>query len=286
LPASPNTSGSIFAIGGREDRVGAKDLLHRFVEICGAHEARIVVLSTASREPIERLAEYRAAFEAIGVAEVACFHQEERAEANDPKLLAAIDAADGIFMTGGNQLKLVTTLAGSDLEKRLRERHVSGLHLAGTSAGASALSAVMIARGKARSAARLSSLRMSPGLAILPGIIVDQHFRERDRIGRLIAAILCNPGMLGFGLDEDTAFELDAQNQVRVMGKGTLTIVDASRLAATDIGRIPEDSPAAFAGLQLHALSAGWTFDTVTRQVGPPPDLVDESSAPSEPDSA
>jgi cyanophycinase len=227
-----------------------------------------MVLSTASRDPRRRVAEYQRAFAALGVNDLSFFHQEQRSEAGDPDLLAAAKKADGVFFTGGNQLKLVSNIGGTPLETVLREQHLRGLHLGGTSAGASALSAVMIARGTGRSSARLSSVRMSPGLGFLAGIIVDQHFRERDRFGRLLATVLCNPSMLGFGLDEDTAFSLDANDRVSVFGGGTLTIVDGTHLEASSIDEVPDDAPAAFAGMRLHVLSAGWTYDLRSGRVG------------------
>jgi cyanophycinase len=267
LPDSGSHRGLLFAIGGREARSGAQEVLSQFVALCGGPQIRLVVLSTASREPGQRVAEYRRAFAALGVGDIAFFHQDQRDEAADPALLAAIGRADAVFLTGGNQLKLVSVIGGTPLASLLRDRHSQGLHLGGTSAGASAMSSVMIARGTGRSAARLSSVRMSPGLGFLPGIIVDQHFRERDRFGRLLAAVLCNPSMLGFGLDEDTAFALDTAHHVRVFGTGTLTIVDGSHLQATDIDDVPDDLPAAFAGMRMHVLSAGWTYDLATGRV-------------------
>lgn len=269
---SRSARGSLFAIGGRETKQG-EDLavLGRFVSLCGSSAARIVVLSAASPDPRKRVIEYGAAFRSLGVSDLSFFYTSRRGEAADPAVLAAIDRADGVFLTGGNQLKLVTTLGGTALEARLRSRHLEGLHLGGTSAGASAMSAVMIARGNGRSAARLSSVRLSSGFGILPGVIVDQHFRERDRFGRLLAAVLCNPSMLGFGLDEDTAFVLDPNDQVSVLGSGTLTIVDGSELEQSNVDVVPEDSPAAFAGMRMHVLSAGWTFSLVDKRVGAPP---------------
>jgi cyanophycinase len=134
------------------------------------------------------------------------------------------------------------------------------------------MSTVMIARGAGQSAARFSAVRMSPGLGFIGDVIVDQHFRERDRFGRLLAAVLCNPSMLGFGLDENTAFVLDAAGGVSVCGSGTLTVVDGSGLEATNIDEVPEDSPSAFAGMRLHALSAGWgtTCAPCCHQQSPP----------------
>jgi cyanophycinase len=267
LPGKAATCGRIVAIGGAEIRSGDLDVLGHFVACCGGHGARVAVLTTASREPAERNRDYAAAFRALGVEEVAFFHQEHREEASDPALLAAVDAADGVFFTGGSQLKLVSTIAGTPLEARLRARYFAGMTLGGTSAGASALSTVMIARGEGRVAARLAAVRMSPGLGFVPQAIIDQHFRERDRLGRLIAAVLCNPGMLGLGLDEGAAFVLDPVGCLSVVGRGTLTVVDGSALEATNVAAVPDQAPAAYAGVRLHALCAGWSYDLATRRV-------------------
>jgi cyanophycinase len=240
----------------------------------------LIVLSAAASQPERKRTEYEKAFGRLGVRRVSTFHQDRREDAEDRALLRAVDHADGVFFTGGNQLKLVTTLGGTSLEARLRERHLSGLHLGGTSAGASAMSAVMIARGQGRSSPRLSSIRLSPGLGMLPHAIVDQHFRERDRFGRLLAAVLCNPSMLGFGVDEDTAFVLDPAGRVSVVGNGTVTIVDGSDLLGTNLDELEEEEPAAFAGMRLHVLSQGWTFDVAQRRVElPSPDREERFAA-------
>jgi len=267
LPSSSEQRGTFYAVGGREVRDGYPVVLSQFISLCGGPRARFTVISTASRQPRQRMAEYRMAFSAVGVDHASFFHQDSREDTRDRELLAAVEDSDGVFFTGGSQLKLVSTIGGTRLETLLRERHRCGLHLGGTSAGASALSAVMIARGTGRSTARFSSVQMAPGLGFLPQIIIDQHFRERDRYGRLLAAVLCNPSMLGFGLDENTAFALDASNRVTVTGNGTLTIVDGIHLDSTNIDEVPDDAPAAFAGMRLHALSAGWTYDLSTRRV-------------------
>lgn len=267
MPADSAKRGSVFAIGGREVRSSNLDVLASFVSCCGGHDARLVVLTAASRDPAARVPEYDAAFRALGVHQVAHFHQEQRDEASDPALLAAVETADGVFFTGGSQLKLVSTIGGTPLAARLRARHLAGMHVGGTSAGASAMSAVMIARGTGGLGARLASVRMSPGLGFLPDVIVDQHFRERDRIGRLIAAVLCNPSMLGFGLDENTAFVLDPAGIVSVCGSGTLTIVDGAGIEVSNVDEIPDDAPAAYAGVRLHALTAGWSYDLAKRLV-------------------
>jgi cyanophycinase len=276
LRASHPQRGALFAIGGREDRRGNLEVLGEFVKLCGGRTARLVVLTTASSNADERAAEYDAAFRSLGVDQLSFFHQYQRSEASEPGLLTAIDQANAVFITGGNQLKLVTTLAGTPLEARLRERFRNGLHLGGTSAGASAMSTVMIARGKARSAARLSSLRMSPGFGLVPELIIDQHFRERDRFGRLLAAVLCNPSKLGFGLDENTAFVLDPDDVVEVVGSGSLTIVDGSGLEETNLDTVPEDEPAAFSGMRINVLTSGWRYHLAERRVERPPQELEE----------
>ncbi len=257
-----STRGLIYAIGGRE----SAEVLEPFVSHCGGPASRLIVLSTASDEPERKADQYRSSFRSLGVDNVSFLHPSSRADANASDLMDEVDRADAIFFTGGNQLKLVSTLGGTLLEAKLHQRHHAGLHLGGTSAGAAAMSAVMIARGRGRSMARLSSLRMSAGFGFLRNIIVDQHFRERDRYGRLLAAVLCNPSMLGFGLDENTAFAVDTDNQVTVYGKGALTIVDGLGLEATDVDEVPNDMPAGFTGMRMHSLTAGWTYDLNDRR--------------------
>ncbi len=269
--------GTLFAIGGREKKTSETPVLERFIALCGGADARLLVVSTASSDPTTKVAEYDAAFRACGAGDVAFVHPQKREEADAPKLLATLESATGVFLVGGNQLKLVSELAGSKLIERLGARYREGLHVGGTSAGASAFGAVMIARGRARSAARLDAPRMSPGFGLVSNLIFDQHFRARDRFGRLLAAVLCNPSLLGVGLDEDTALELDGRDRVRVMGSGSVTIVDGSRLEESDIGVVPEDSPAGFVGMQLHVLTEGWTGDLSEGRFVRPPRIVEDA---------
>lgn len=265
-----SSRGSLFVVGGGGDRRGDRVILQRFVQICGGPAARLLVLSTASSQPERQQREYEEAFDTLGVRHVSFFHQDRREEAENQNLLDAVDRADGVFLTGGGQLKLVTTIGGTSLDARLQQRYHDGLHVGGTSAGASALSAVMIARGRAREAPRTSSVVLSPGLGLLRHVIVDQHFRERDRFGRLLAAVLRNPAMLGFGVDEDTAFVLDPAERVTVSGKGTLTIVDGSDLEGSNLNYVAEDDAVSFAGMRIHVLGEGWSFDVSQRRVEMP----------------
>jgi cyanophycinase len=286
LGARESERGTLFAIGGREKKITEAKVLDDFVSLCGGAAARLLVVSTASREPEAKVAEYDAAFRALGAGDVAFVHPQNRAEAEDPKLLATLASSTGVFLAGGNQLKLVSELAGTKLIDGLCDRYRAGLHVGGTSAGASALCGVMIARGRARSAARLDSLRLTPGFGLLPNVILDQHFRERDRFGRLLAAVLCNPSFLGIGLDEDTALIVGGDDCFSVVGTGSVTIVDGSRLDENDIGVVPEESPAAFSGMRMHVLTEGWTYDLADGSIGrppPPPRATSQAEGSSDP---
>ncbi|MCH7602574.1 MAG: cyanophycinase [Planctomycetes bacterium] len=267
---SKPTRGNLFVVGGAEDKERGKLILRRFLDAAGAEAARILVVATASARPEKLLADYESAFRELGASDIHLCYQEQRADAQDPAVIALLRRATGVYFTGGDQLKLVTTLGGTGFASALHDCYRSGLHIGGTSAGASAMSTVMIARGRGRSAPRLASVRLSPGLGILRRVIVDQHFQERDRIGRLMAAVLRNPYMLGFGIDEDTAFIVSPDGRVEVLGRGTLTIVDGAELIGSSIADMKENEPIAFAGMKVHVLGTGWEFQIGSRAITVP----------------
>ena len=248
--------GALFLVGGKDGRNDGGVLIARFARLCGGASACVLVITSASEEPDRHRREYSAAFLEAGVRRVSFFHAAERAASDDPELLAALERADGVYFSGGGQRRLLAAMGGTRFAERLRERHREGLHVGGTSAGASAMSAVMIAQGEG------VSVELATGFGLAPEIIVDQHFRQRERLDRLIAAVLAHPTMLGFGLDEGTAVEIDASGRGEVVGAGTLTIVDGSRLLGS---RAP-----AFAGMRLHVLAEGWRYELATREAQPP----------------
>ena len=242
-------------VGGKDGRNDDRALIDRFVRLCGGASARVLVITSATANPERHRKEYDKAFSKSGAREVSVFHPEDRADSEDPELLSALARADGVYFTGGNQSKLVDAM-GPRFQNRLRERHRKGLHVGGTSAGASAVSSVMIKEGRGE------SVELSAGFGLLPEIIVDQHFRQRERLSRLIAAVLLHPANLGFGLDERTAVEIGPSGHAQVLGAGALTVVDGSDLIGS--------SPAAFAGMRVHVLTAGWRFHLATRAAEPP----------------
>ena len=204
-----SASGSLFIVGGKDGRNEDRILLDRFLELCGGRRARVLVITTASPEPERPHEEYAAAFSKLGARGVSILHPATRKDADAPALLSALDRAEGVYFSGGGQRRLVATLGGSKFDALLRERHRRGLPVGGTSAGASALSTVMLAGGKGRTALQTGSAELSTGFGLLPGVIVDQHFQQRKRMGRLFAAVTRNPEKLGFGVDEATAAEID-----------------------------------------------------------------------------
>jgi cyanophycinase len=179
--------------------------------------------------------------------------------------LRRLEEASGIFFTGGNQLRLTTLLGGTPVAKLIRLRNAHGVTVGGTSAGASILCEHMIAGGDEGSAIVAGSVRLAPGLGLTNRFIIDQHFRERDRLGRLLTAVAYNPFAVGIGLDEDTAAFIGPDEVVEVEGTGSVTLVDPSEVSFSSIGAVEDGQPACMLGLRLHMLVAGATFNLKTR---------------------
>ena len=197
--------GYVMVIGGAEDKVRERVILSRFVKLAGGDDARIAVISTASSLGPLAGEMYRRVFTELGAAEVHPIHTVTRAQCSDPIAVRSVREATGIFLTGGNQLRLSSTIGGTPLAQAVARRHREGAVVAGTSAGASAMSTHMVAFGASGATPKQRMVQMAAGLGILPGVIVDQHFEQRNRLGRLLAIIAQNPSLLGIGVDEDTA---------------------------------------------------------------------------------
>ncbi|HEX4825254.1 MAG TPA: cyanophycinase [Candidatus Polarisedimenticolaceae bacterium] len=257
--------GSIVAIGGAEDHLRDPEILRRFVDLCGGRRAKIAVVPTASeREDTGR--RYEEVFKGLGARGVRIFYFETRADGERESWIEAIGEAQGIFFTGGNQLRLSTVLGGTPAAKAFRRLNAAGVHIAGTSAGAAFISEHMIAFGDEGSTPRAGMVTLVPGLGLTNRIIVDQHFRQRDRLGRLLTALAYNPFAVGIGLDEDTAAFLDGDNVIEVAGSGAVTIVDPGAIQHTSIDAIKKGEAVSILGVQLHVLAAGGQFDLDNRR--------------------
>lgn len=257
--------GWIVPIGGGEEKEQHAVILERFVQLCGGRDARVAVIPTASKlaDTGDR---YAAIFKELGVADVEVMDFDTRRDSDESGRVAALADCDGVFLTGGNQLRLATLLGGTNVARALRELNARGGHIAGTSAGASFLSEHMIAFGDDDRTPHAGSVTLAPGLGLTNRVVIDQHFTQRGRLGRLITALAFNPFLVGLGLDEDTAAFIGPDQTVEVEGSGTLTIVDASKLKFSSMDRAAADDPVSMLGLTMHVLIRGATFNLHTRE--------------------
>ena len=258
------TRGWIVPIGGAENKENDRDILERFVQVSGGAAADLVVIPTASRLH-ETGPRYESLFNALGARRVTVMDFDTRRDCQEPGRLERLEAATGIFFTGGNQLRISTLLGGTPVARLIRARNAHGVTVGGTSAGASILSEHMIASGDEGSSVVAGSVRLAPGLGLTNRFIIDQHFRQRDRLGRLITALSYNPFAVGIGLDEDTAAFIGPDETIEVAGSGGVTVVDAGDVTYSSISEVGEGQPVCMLGLRLHILVAGATFNLHTR---------------------
>jgi cyanophycinase len=257
--------GWIIPIGGAEDKENSPLILQRFVQLAGGASADIVVIPTASqlRKTGPR---YESLFAELGAERVTALDFDTRRDAEEPSRLARLQQATGVFFTGGNQLRLSTLIGGTPVAKAVRALNAAGVPVAGTSAGAAFISEHMIAFGDEGSTPIAGSVRLAPGLGLTNRFIIDQHFRQRDRLGRLLTALAYNPFAVGIGLDEDTAAFIAPDNTVHVQGSGGITVVDAAEVQFSSMDSIGEGRPVCLLGMKLHILTQGATFNLHTRR--------------------
>src|SRR3989454_1567799 len=270
--------GRVRVIGGAEDRLGERVILSRFVELAGGDQARIAVISTASTLGDAATELYRHVLARAGAAKVTGLRPETREEANDPRTIEALKDVTGIFMTGGNQLRLSSVIGGTQLGAAILDAHGRGVVVAGTSAGASAVATHMMAFGSSRATPQYRMAHVSVGLGLLVNVVVDQHFEQRTRLGRLLAVVAQSPSLIGLGLDEDTAAIIDANDILEVIGRGSVTIVDGSDVV-TDAFQTSGHKPMMVSNARLHSIPSGYRFDLRARRVLPLDDSKTERIA-------
>jgi cyanophycinase len=257
--------GPIMAIGGAEDKVRARLILTAFHALAGGLDARIVIVPTASS--IENAGErYKALFLEMGAECAEVVYLADRADANRESAAEILSDATGIFLTGGNQLKLAAIVGGTLVARAVRDRQAAGAVVAGTSAGASILSSHMVAFGSSGAAPKMRMAQMTAGFGLISDTIVDQHFRQRDRFGRLMALVAASPALLGVGVDEDTAAMFHANGTLEVLGRHTVTIVDGTHIES-DVFRVKGHAPITVANAIVHILASGRKFDTLHRRL-------------------
>lgn len=257
--------GWIIPIGGAEDKENDPRILRRFVELCGGDQADIVVFPTASRLA-DTGTRYEKIFAELGAGKVTAIDFDTRRDTEEKSRLKRLEQASGIFFTGGNQLRITTLLGGTPVAKLIRQLNARGVPVGGTSAGAAILSEHMIAFGEEGGSPMAGSVRLAPGIGLTNRFIIDQHFRQRDRLGRLATALAFNPFAVGIGLDEDTAAFIGPDNTLEVEGSGAVTVIDAAGLQFSSMDRADEGEPVCLLGLSVHVLVRGATFNLHTRQ--------------------
>jgi cyanophycinase len=253
--------GYLVPIGGAEEKFHNPEILDKFVDICGGKDARIAIIPTAS-ELEDTGRNYEKLFRKIGIKHAEVLQLITRKDCQSDKYLDYIEKADGVFMTGGNQLRLSTTLGGTPVAQAIRRRNADGMHVAGTSAGAAFMPEHMIAGGEEGSTPSPDMVTMAPGL----GLTNDQHFRQRDRLGRLLTALAYNPFAVGIGLDEDTAAFIKPGDNLEVVGSGGITIIDPTKLSYSSMDRAKRGEPVSLIDVKLHILISGGCFEIESRK--------------------
>jgi cyanophycinase len=263
--AEGSQRGWIIPIGGAEEKENSPQILQRFVQLAGGRSADIVVIPTASqlRSTGPR---YERIFGELGAGRVTSLDFDTRRDCEEPGRLERLQQASAVFFTGGNQLRLGTLLGGTSVARAVRQLNAAGVPVAGTSAGAAFISEHMIAFGDEGSTPVAGSVRLAAGLGLTNRFIIDQHFRQRDRLGRLMTALAYNPFAVGLGLDEDTAAFIAPDNTVHVEGSGGITVVDAAEVQFSSMDSVNEGQPVCLLGVKLHILTQGATFNLHTRR--------------------
>ncbi len=267
-PTNGNRRGYVIPIGGGEDKAGTRRIHRRFLKLCGGRDARLVIIPTASRL-VDTGERYRDLYEDLGARRIHIAQIEDRKDAEKPEHLEKLAKATGIFMTGGNQLRLSTILGGTSLATAIRRQNAAGAHVAGTSAGAAYIPEHMIAFGEEGPRPVVGKVTLAPGLGLTNSVIVDQHFRQRNRLGRLLTSLAYNPFAHGIGLDEDTAAFIDADDKIEVMGSGGLTILDVSGLEHSSMPSADVGDVVQIIGVKLHILTDGARYDLRERTAVP-----------------
>ncbi|WOD15453.1 cyanophycinase [Paraburkholderia kirstenboschensis] len=250
------TRGFIVPIGGAENRVQNPVILRRFVKVCGGARAHIAVIPTASS--LDDIGDrYESVFSGLGAGRITILPFKSRADCESPKYLEVLDRVDGVFMTGGDQVRLAEMLIDTSAAQRLCGRNMHGMHIAGTSAGASAMSSAMIASGTSGATPRAGMVDLAMGLGLVSRFVIDQHFSQRDRLGRLLTAVASIPFGAGIGLDEDTAAFIGPDDTLEVVGSGSVTIIDGSNLRNSPADLTRHGEPVGLTGVRLHILTEG-----------------------------
>ncbi len=264
-PDPKSIQGQLIIIGGAEDKKNDCKVLREFIRQSGGRQAHIVVMTVATDLPGEVGADYRDVFERLGVEDVRIIDTPNREAADRPETLAAMEWATGVYFTGGDQARITSCLQDTACDRCLHQRYAEGLVIGGTSAGAAMMPEMMIVKGDAETNPRVEVVHMDRGMGFLPGVVLDQHFAQRGRLGRLLSALAQQPVVLGLGIDENTAI-LVKGDVMEVIGEGAVTLVDVADITHSNLHQLLPDEALALCGAKLHILPHGYRFNLKTRQ--------------------
>ncbi|MFP5288232.1 MAG: cyanophycinase [Thermoanaerobaculia bacterium] len=257
--------GNLIIIGGHEDKNGESEILAKVAERVGS--GKLVIATVGSQEPDEMWKDYKKVFGSLGVKRIEHLHVETREEGLDEKKAKILDGATVVFFTGGDQLRITSQLGDTPIYQKLQDMYERGGTIAGTSAGASVMSGTMLVSGGQDGSPKLGDMiRMAPGFGMIHDVIIDQHFAERGRLGRLVAAVSQNPAHLGIGIDEDTAIVVNNGTDFRVLGKGAVYVVDGTETSFSNVAEEKDDQTLSVFDVKLHLLSDGGCFDLQERR--------------------
>jgi len=259
--------GKLIIIGGAEDKQGESSILRQVVEAAGGSSSGLIILTTATEEPEAAGSEYKKIFEKFGANKIDILNINTRKDASITEHVEKIKSCTGVFFTGGDQLRITSILGGTKVHEALKEAYSKGIVITGTSAGASVMSNTMIVDGNSNDPARKCTLKMAPGLGFLEETIVDQHFAQRGRIGRLLCGVAENPYMLGIGIDEDTAIRVHPNAQFEVLGTNSVTVIDGKTIKSSNVSELKPDEILAISNVTLHVIPVGYGFDMKNREV-------------------
>jgi cyanophycinase len=260
-----NKAEGLIIIGGAEDKKGDKKILKEVCEHIEKESELLVIVTVATEKPLEVGIEYTDLFHSMGIKNVGVLHVANREDALNSKNIELIEKASLVFFTGGDQLRITSILGGTPLYSCMKRKHTQGCVFVGTSAGASVMSDNMIVTGMDDESPRKCTLKMAPGLGLITGVIIDQHFAQRGRVGRLLVGVAENPEILGIGIDEDTSIIVSKENSLRVLGSGAVYIIDGSEICDTNVSEQHQDDMLSIFNVKMHVLKAGDKFDLKTR---------------------
>lgn len=272
--------GALVAVGGNEDKEKDLKVLRTIAGLPEGGTKTVEVIPTASEIPKEMGDAYIQTFSKIGISNVHVMEIHSRAHAKDPDLVRRVKEADVVFFTGGDQLRITSVIGGSPVLDAIRVHYWNGGVVAGTSAGAAAMSATMIFEGEAERSMKKGNVQMVPGLGLIPTVTIDTHFIQRGRVSRLLEIVASNPGLIGLGLGEDTGLIIREGERVEAIGTGVVVVVDGHDIRYSNISAIRLGQPIAVEHMIVHTLVEGAKYDLrEQRYHAPPPPPPDQEAS-------